>query len=118
MNKQRILLFPIGFIAGILCGLFGTGGGVVIVLFIALYLQLDQHIAQATAISITFVAATVSSVIYYFHGNLAWSIILPIAAGSIIGGYLGAKMMNRVPSSYLKRFFGLFMILSGMRMIF
>lgn len=118
MHKQKFFLLTIGFISGILSGLFGAGGGVIIVLFLSLYMNLDQHNAQATAISITFIAAIISSIIYYYHANLSWSIIMPVAAGSIIGGYIGAKIMNKIPSKYLKHFFGFFMILSGIRMIF
>lgn len=117
-HESKGLLLLIGLVAGISCGLFGAGGGVVIVLFIALYLKQDQHIAQATAISITFVASIMSCVIYYLHDNLDWSLIIPVTMGSIVGGYLGAKLMTKVPSRLLKKLFGLFMILSGIRMMF
>ncbi len=118
ISAKRWPLLVIGFFSGISSGLFGAGGGVIVVLLMTMLLHQDQHIAQATAISITFVASIISSVIYYLHGNLQWSLIIPVAIGSMAGGYAGAKLMKKLSSKHLKRFFGIFMILSGIRMMF
>ena len=117
IKKHRLFLGLVGVVAGILCGLFGVGGGVIIVLFISLFLAIDQHIAQGTAIAITFSASVVSTIIYYFNGYLDWHFIVPITLGSIIGGYFGAKLMNKIPSHYLQKFFAIFMIIAGIRMV-
>lgn len=115
-NKNWLLLL-IGFISGISSGLFGAGGGVIIVLMMTMLLQQEQHIAQATAISITFTASIVSCIIYFMHGNLQWQLIIPVAIGSVLGGYVGAKIMKKISAKHLKRFFGIFMIISGIRMM-
>ena len=118
MTTKHWPLLLIGFVSGISSGLFGAGGGVIVVLLITMLLHQDQHIAQATAISITFVASIISSISYYLHGNLQWSLIIPVTIGSVVGGYVGAKLMKKLSSKHLKRFFGIFMILSGIRMMF
>ena len=117
-HESKGFFLLMGLLSGVSSGLFGAGGGVLVVLFITLYLHQDQHIAQATAISITFVASIISFGIYYFHGNIDWQLIIPVTLGSMVGGYLGAKLMKKLPSKQLKKFFGIFMILSGIRMMF
>lgn len=117
-TPNKLVLLLVGFLAGILCGLLGVGGGVIIVLYLSTFLKLEQHTAQATAISVIIVSALVSSFIYYYHDALNWQLITLTAIGSIIGGYLGARLMPHLSAKFLKYTFGFFMLLAGLRMLF
>lgn len=108
----------IGLISGIVNGLFGGGGGTILVLALTLILGINQHKAQATAISIIFPLSLISSYIYYKNGFTEINIILQIAIGGIIGSYIGSNILNKISASHLRRIFGFFMIIAAIRMIF
>jgi len=56
--------------------------------------------------------------IYYFHSYLDLNLTLKVVSGAVIGGYIGAKLMSRIPAKSLKKLFGIFMIVAGLRMVF
>ena len=118
MQKNKFVLIAVGIMSGILCGLLGVGGGVIIVLYLTHFLHEEQHTAQATAISVIFSSAVVSSGIYWYNGVLDWHLIGLTLIGSIIGGCVGAKMMKKIPDKMLGKIFGAFMLLAGLRMLF
>ena len=118
MQKNKFVLIAVGIMSGILCGLLGVGGGVIIVLYLTHFLHEEQHTAQATAISVIFSSAVVSSGIYWYNGVLDWHLIGLTLVGSIIGGCVGAKMMKKIPDKILRKKFGSFLLLAGLRMLF
>ncbi|MDD2502990.1 MAG: sulfite exporter TauE/SafE family protein [Clostridia bacterium] len=107
----------IGLAAGLCNGLFGAGGGMVVVPAMVHILKLDEHDAHATAIAVILPLVGISSYIYFKNGFLDFSTSWPVAAGGAVGGALGASLLNRIPSKWLHRIFGLFMIAAAVRMI-
>lgn len=112
----KVLL--VGFIAGVINGLFGAGGGTIIVPALNFVFGVPQHKAHATAISIILPFAMISSFIYYKHGFTAIDVTYKVALGGIIGSYIGSKALNRFSDNYLRKIFGVFMILAALRMVF
>lgn len=108
----------IGFASGIINGLFGGGGGTILVLALTLILGISQHKAQATAISIILPLSLMSGYIYYKNGFTAINITLKITLGGIIGSYIGSNMLNKVSANHLRKIFSFFMIIAAVRMIF
>jgi len=108
----------IGFFSGITNGLFGAGGGTVAVLALTFVFDISQHKAQATAISIILPLSLISSFIYYKNGFTTMDITFKVALGGIIGSYVGSNALNRIPANYLRKIFGLFMIVAAIRMVF
>lgn len=106
-----------GFIAGILSGLLGVGGGIVLVPIMVACLGLTQHIAHATSLAVIVPTALVGSVVYGFHGNNDFMLALTLAIGSVFGASLGAGWMPRIPAAQLKRLFGLLLLIVGIRMV-
>ena len=117
MKSHKFVLLAAGILSGILCGLLGVGGGIIIVLYLTLFLHEEQHIAQATAISVILASALVSSGIYWHYKVLDWQIIARCMLGSIGGGYIGAKLMKKIPAKMLRRLFAVFILLAGFRML-
>lgn len=107
----------IGMATGIANGFFGAGGGTIVVPAMEKILNIDEHQAHATAILIILPLTIMSSVLYITNKFVDWSIILRIIPGAILGGYIGAKLLNICPRNILKKAFGIFMIIAALRMV-
>ena len=116
-RKSKIMLMIIGFIIGLVNGLFGSGGGTIAIPALVFILGLDQHKAHATAISIIFPLSLISSFLYFRHGVLNLYVTGIVTLGGVVGSYIGAKNLNKIPSGILRKIFGTFMILAAIRMI-
>ncbi|WP_207706836.1 sulfite exporter TauE/SafE family protein [Alkaliphilus pronyensis] len=110
-------LFSVGMVAGIINGLFGAGGGTIIVPALYFLFGVSQHKSHATAISIILPFAIVSSFIYYKNGFSALDITLKVVVGGVIGSYLGSRCLNLFSANYLRKIFGAFMIFAALRMM-
>ena len=108
----------IGLISGFLSGVFGAGGGTILVPSLERGLGVEVHKAHATTIAII-LPITILSAFIYLRGSesIDWSVILYVSIGGIIGGYLGAKFLNKLSGVTLHRLFGIFMIVAAVRMI-
>ena len=114
---SKLLLILIGIAAGFLCGLLGVGGGVILVLLLTRFFHIDQHTAQATAITVIFAAALSSALSYLLARSLDFTLILPTLCGSLLGGWLGASLMHRLSAYHLQLLFALFMLIAGVKML-
>ncbi|QZY56505.1 sulfite exporter TauE/SafE family protein [Crassaminicella profunda] len=108
----------LGFMAGLVNGLLGSGGGTLLVPGMSFLLGLEEHKSHATAISIILPLALISSLIYIKHGIIVWNITLKIMLGGMVGGYIGAKLLSKLPSYLLRKIFAIFMIIAAIRMVF
>lgn len=107
----------IGIITGFINGLFGSGGGTIAVPAMVLFLDADEHKAHATAIAIILPLTIISSFFYINNRFLNWDIAWKVIIGGVVGGYLGAKLLNICPANILRKIFALFMIFAAVRMI-
>ncbi len=118
MKKGDIIKkFIIGIITGFANGLFGAGGGTIVVPAMEKFLKTEAHKAHASAIAVILPLSILSTFIYANKVELNWNIIIYVSIGGIIGGYIGSKLLNRLSSVWLHRIFGLFMIIAGIRSI-
>lgn len=108
----------IGVLTGLINGLIGIGGGTILIPAMVFLLKEEQHIAHGTSLAIILPTAVVSTCIYQANNHMDWQLAIKIATSGMVGGYLGAKLMERIPASRLKQLFGIFMILAGVRMVF
>ncbi|MFT4280940.1 sulfite exporter TauE/SafE family protein [Microbacterium sp.] len=92
----------IGLIAGLLSGLFGVGGGTVIVPMLLLLLHFDQRLAAGTSLAAIVPTATVGVVSYAIHGSVAWIPALILAAGAVVGAQIGTWLLARLPQNALR----------------
>ena len=116
--KNIIIKTIIGFIAGIISGLFGTGGGMIIVPAFIYLLNMKDRNSRATSIFCILPMVITSSFFYYKGNYINWRISILCAIGGVIGGYIGAKMLKKIPIKYLKLLFIFFLIYTSYKMIF
>lgn len=115
---NMVIKIVIGLLAGIICGLFGTGGGMLLVPAYVYLLKIDPKKARATSLCSMLAMVIASSVFYYKNNYINWNIGILCAIGGIIGGYFGAKILKKVPDYILKIAFICFLIYASYKMIF
>ncbi len=107
----------VGLVAGIISGLFTAGGGLIIVPALLYTLKLEPKKARATSV-FCILPMVITTAIFYGQSNfIKWDIGIMCAIGGIIGGIVGAKLLNRLPEKYLKIAFAMFLIYAGINMI-
>ena len=117
-KKQRKKQAVIGMIAGITCGLFASGGGLILVPAFLYVLKMEDKKARGTSI-FCILPMVITSGFFYYKGNyIDWNISILCAIGGMIGGYIGAKVLKKIPVQYLKRAFTIFLIYASYKMIF
>lgn len=117
--KKRLFLCAIGGItAGFFNGLFGSGGGTVIVPFLEKFLDLNPKKSHATAIFIISGFTLVSLIFYGFSSQLDFSLAWKVSIGGVVGGFIGAKLLGKLSFASIHKIFGLFMIVAAIRMVF
>ena len=113
MAKKIIL----GLIAGTICGLFGTGGGMILVPAFIYMLKIEPKKARARSLFCMLIMVIVSSIFYYKNNYIEWKVGVLCAIGGIVGGYLGAKILKKVPDYILKIAFTIFIAYYSFRML-
>lgn len=115
--KQKIKFSLLGFIAGILNGIFGAGGGLLVVPMLEAQ-GIEPKKAHATSIAIILPLSIISAVMYFLNGvqmdlPTLW-IVVPLGIlGAVAGSFLLMKMKNKL----LKKLFGVVMIVSAVRIL-
>jgi Predicted permeases len=114
-----ILFITIGVVAGILSGMFGIGGGVIIVPALIYLCGFGQLKAQGTSLAILLPPVGILAFIeYYKKGQVNLHAGILICIFLVIGSVFGAKIANNIPVSVLKKCFGIVMTLISLKMIF
>ena len=114
-----ILLFTIGLFAGVLSGLFGIGGGVVIVPALIYIAGFRQHVATGTSLAVLLPPIGIAAAFeYYRNGRVDVRAAVIIAAAVLVGGWLGALVANRMPGPQLRLAFGIFVVCLGVYLIY
>ena len=108
----------IGFVAGFINGFFATGGGMILVPAFVYLLNMKEQNARGTSIFCILPMVITSSFFYYQSNYIDWKISILCAIGGIIGGYLGAKILKRLPDNFLKITFIFFLLYISYNMIF
>lgn len=117
INIYQIKMMLIGLIAGIINGLFGSGGGTILVPAMVFILHIEDHKAHATAISIILPLSIISTIIYFKKDMLIFKVAIIVIIGGMIGSFIGSKLLNKIPTKFLRKIFGTFMIFAAIRMI-
>jgi len=106
----------LGLAAGFVGGLFGIGGGVVVVPGLVLWMHFNQHDASGTSTATIIASAGAAVISFAAEGSVDWAAAGIIAAGAISGAALGARVLHRIPAKTLTRAFSVVLIIAALRM--
>ena len=105
-----------GFMAGLLNGFLGAGGGMIIVPMLEKN-GLKPPAAHATSIAVIVPLCMLSAVLYMFSKSLSFTDALPYLPAWLVGSFVGAKTLPRIPDGLLRRIFGAFMLYAALRLL-
>jgi uncharacterized membrane protein YfcA len=109
----------IGLAAGILSGLFGIGGGVIIVPLLVLVLGFTAQQAAGTSLAALLLPVGLFGAIQYWQaGQVSFLNAALLALGLLLGAYLGARLGLSLPSEVVQRAFGVLLVIVGVRFVF
>jgi uncharacterized membrane protein YfcA len=101
----------VGLLAGLLSGLFGVGGGTVIVPLLVLLLKFDQRLAAGTSLAAIVPTAAVGVISYAIHGSVAWIPALILALGAVVGAQIGTWLLPKISQTVLRWSFVGFLVI-------
>ncbi len=118
MNEIILLIF-IGLAAGMLGGLFGVGGGIIVIPALIYLLGMTQHQAQGTSVAFMLLPVGLLAFInYYKNGyiNIKYAAIL--AAAFFVGAFFGSKIAINLSSDTLRKVFAVLVVITGIKLFF
>jgi uncharacterized membrane protein YfcA len=115
--KHLTFAYPLVFLAGVLGGFFGVGGGALQVPVMILLLGVPVEIATATSALMIVVSALSGAITHMQLGNVAYEFAPFIIVSVILGAQLGVQVQRRTGPRTLRRLFALFLVIIGLRMI-
>jgi uncharacterized protein len=116
-----LLAVIIGLVSGVTSGLFGVGGGIIMVPAMLLLLSppiRDIKQAIGTSLVVIIPTALMGSFKHFGQGNVEWRTALALAPTAIAGSYLGVWLTTQISADNLKRAFGGFIIFVGVKLLF
>lgn len=109
----------IGVVGGIASGLFGVGGGIVVVPALIYWAGFSQHLATGTSLAVLLPPIGLAAAAeYYRHGNVDVRAAIILAAMMFVGSWLGAYFANRMPGPQLRLLFGVFLTGLGIYLVY
>ena len=108
----------IGISSGILNGLFGAGGGCIVVPAMEFFLKTEEKKSHATAVAVILLTSAVSSFFYLRGGHFDLKLWALVSAGGTFGGMVGAKLLPKISVKWLKIIFGSVILITSFKMIF
>ena len=114
-QKNYIGLAVAGLAAGIVTGLFGGGGGMVLVPLLTALTDLDDQNIFPASVAIIVPICVVSLAATALLGVIPWKAALPYLLGSTVGGVLAGKYGKRIPTIWLHRILGGMILWGGIR---
>lgn len=113
-----VFYIGLGLVAGIFGGMFGIGGGIILIPALVYILGFTQHQAQGTTLAIMVPPiGLLAALRYYYNGNVKLGVAAFICVGFFVGGLIGAHVVEHFPDPLLKKLFGVFLLFISLNMI-
>ena len=118
-NRSSRIFYSIliGGLAGLINGLFGGGGGMIVVPMLVFFLGVSTKKSHATAILIILPLSIVSGIFYIAFGSMDLSVGIPVSIGVTVGGVVGAFLLDKLSSKWIVVIFSLVMVVAGVKML-
>lgn len=108
----------VGVLAGFMAGLFGVGGGILIVPGLVIVAGMAQKLATGTSLAAVLPISVASLVTYVAHGNIDWPAALWLSIGAVLGAVLGTKLLTVLPARTIAVLFIALLVVSAIRLYF
>lgn len=115
---KKVITVVFGLVVGFINGIFGGGGGMIVVPVLTLFLKKPVKVAHATAILIILPITLVSAIVYFFNGDVVLFRTLAVTIGTVVGGVLGALLMSKINSKTVGVIFSALMLIAGVKSAF
>lgn len=106
-----------GTLAGLASGLFGVGGGLLLVPILTRRFHCSQHQAHGTSLAVIGLTALAGVAVYAWHGHVQWGTAAVVAIASAITARYGARLTTRFSSVGLSRAFAFFLVVVAIRLL-
>jgi uncharacterized membrane protein YfcA len=114
---METLFLAIGLVAGVLSGLFGIGGGILIIPALIFFAKFPTKLALGTSLGAMLLpVGLLGAYAYYQAGNLNIKASILISLGLFFGAWVGAKLAHAIPAASLQRMFAVFIVLMAIRL--
>src|SRR5512136_875224 len=112
------ILLAIGLVAGVFAGMFGIGGGLIIVPALLFLVKLKEVEAIGTSLAALIPpVALLGAAEYYRNGFINIRYAGLVALGLFVGAYFGARLMVSLPPELIRRLYGIFLVVIAARML-
>ena len=101
-RKNEIQLLGMEFVSAVYGGYFGAAIGILLLASMALAGEQDMQRANAQRNFLVCFINGIATVVFIYTGSVAWNVALIVMAGSIGGGYFGARVARRIPNELLR----------------
>ncbi|MDR0919702.1 MAG: sulfite exporter TauE/SafE family protein [Oscillospiraceae bacterium] len=107
----------IGTLTGVINGMFGSGGGMLAVPLLE-SIDIETKKSHATSIALILPLSVISTIFYSQRGNIDWNTALKLVPLGLCGAVVGSILMKKLKSIWLKRVFGILLVIAGVRLLF
>jgi uncharacterized membrane protein YfcA len=114
-DRLQAVLGGVG--AGLAGGLFGVGGGIVLIPMLTRRFGATQHQAHGTSLAVIGLSAIAGVIVYAWHGHVVWSTAAVVAIAGALTARFGARWATRTSSAGLARAFALLLVLVAVRLL-
>lgn len=118
VTARSARVVAVGLVAGFLSGLFGVGGGILIVPALVLLLGFSQRLAHGTSLAAVLPIAMSSVTSYALEDKIDWSVGALLAVGAVLGAVIGTLILDRLPHDLLAIAFSLLLAVTAIRLLF
>lgn len=117
-SRDRLLLLVVGLGAGFLSGVFGVGGGILVVPGLMMFVRMEQRRAHGTSLAAVLPIAVASLVTYWAHDHVDWPVALWLSIGALAGAFVGASLLAIISKRNLALVFAIVLAIVGIRLFF
>lgn len=117
MNTALVKSAILGALAGVVAGMFGVGGGVIVVPGLVLWLALSQQEASGTSAATIVVSSFAALLTFGAADSVDWPTAGLLLVGSVVGAWIGARFAHRVNERLLAILFAGVLAIAGLRMV-
>ena len=115
-SASTTTIVMVGVAAGFLSGMFGVGGGILIVPGLVLVAKMDQRIAHGTSLAAVLPISASSLMSYWAHDHVDWRVGACLAAGALAGALLGTRLLHVLPHRTLAISFAALLVVTAVRL--